>query len=134
MQRGLRPHRKKGLGAGGVRHIEESGAALGATAGRPGQPPTSVAADGRRGPRGVGMREGLRSGCVSIRPRAQVLAGSGASGGAPEAGQGLPSSEELDRAWLRAPGSPLAVWPESPAWPHLLPRTLRDEEEELEEQ
>lgn len=87
------------------------------------------------------MREGFRSGCVSIRPRAQALgvsgqAGSlpGASGRPPTPGQGLPSSEELDRAGPRAPGSPLVIRPESPGWPHLPTRTLRDDEEELEEQ
>lgn len=88
----------------------------------------------------MGMREGFRSGCVSIRPRAMVLGGSGqvgrpgASGGPPTAGLGLPSSEELDRAGPLGPGSPLATRPASPGWPHLATRTLRDEEEELEEQ
>lgn len=124
-----------------VHHIQESGSALGVTECRACQVPSSAGPEGRRGPRGVGMREGLRSGCVSIRPRAQVLKGSGparelpgASSGPPMPGQGLPSSEELERAWLRGPGRPLAVRPESPGWPHLPPRTLRDEEEELEEQ
>lgn len=146
MQRGVKAteeeDKERGLGAAGlVPRVQEPGSALGVPGCRAGQAPTSGGADGRRGPRGVGMREGLRSGCVSMRPRAQVLEGSGAarglpgaSGGPPGAGQGLPSSEELDRAWLRAPGSPLAVRPESPGWPHLLPRTLREEEEELEEQ
>lgn len=87
------------------------------------------------------MREGLRSGCVSIRPLAKVSEGSGpvrellvASSARPTARQGLPSSEELDRAWLRGVGSPLTVRPDSPGWPHLPPRTLRDEDEELDEQ
>lgn len=129
-------------GATGLVHdIQESGSALGLTECKACQDPVSVDPDGRRGPRGVGMREGFRSGCVSIRPRAQVLGSSrparglpGASGGPPTPGQGLPSSEELDRIGPRGPGSPLAIRPESPGWPHLPPRTLRDEEEELEEQ
>lgn len=124
-----------------VHHIEESGSVLGVTERRACQAPRSVGPDGRRGPRGVGMREGLRSGCVSIRPLAQVSEGSGpakellvASSAPPTARQGLPSSEELDRAWLRGPGSPLAVRPDSPGCPHLPPRTLSDEDEELDEQ
>lgn len=124
-----------------VHHIEESGSVLGVTECRACQAPSSVGPDGRRGPRGVGMREGLRSGCVSIRPLAQVREGSGpakellaASSAPPTARQGLPSSEELDRAWLRGAGSPLAVRPDSPCWPHLPPRTLSDEDEELDEQ
>lgn len=87
------------------------------------------------------MREGFRSGCVSIRPLAQVNEGSGParallvpSSDPSTARQGLPSSEELDRAWLRGPGSPLAVRPDSPGGPHLPPRTLSDEDEELDEQ
>lgn len=141
---GLRPQRRRdrGLGAAGlVCHIQESGSVFGLTERRACQVPDPVGPGGRRGPLGVGMREGFRSGCVSIRPRAQVLRGSGparglpgASGGPPTPGQGLPSSEELDRAGPRGPGSPLAILPESPGWPHLPPRTLRDEEEELEEQ
>lgn len=124
-----------------VHHIEESGSVLGVTDCRARQGPSSMGPDGRRGPRGVGMREGLRSGCVSIRPLAQVNEGSGparelvASSDPPTARQGLPSSEELDRAWLRGPGSPLAVRPDSPGGPHLPPtRTLSDEDEELDEQ
>lgn len=143
---GLRPQRKRrrngDLGATRlVHHIQESGSALGLTECRACQAPGSVGIDGRRGPLGVGIREGFRSGCVSIRPRAQVRGGSGparglpdASGSTPTLGKGLPSSEELDRAGPRCPGSPLAIRPESPGWPHLPPRTLRDEEEELEEQ
>lgn len=138
----LRPQRKGDLATARlVRHIQESGFALEVTECRACQAPSCVGSDGRRGPRGVGMREGLPSGCVSIRPRAQVCRGSGpvrvfpgASSDTPMPRQGLPSSEELDRAWLRGPGSPLAVRPESPGWPHLPPRTLREDEEELEEQ
>ena len=60
-----------------VHHIEESGSVLGVTECWACQAPSSMGPDGRRGPRGVGMREGLRSGCVSIRPLAQVSEGSG---------------------------------------------------------
>lgn len=123
-----------------VHHIQESGWVLGVTDCRECQAPSSMGPDGRRGPRGVGMREGLRSGCVSIRPLAKVRGGAGpvreliASTAPPTARQGLPSSEELDKAWLRGVGSPLAVRPDSPGWPHLPPRTLSDEDEELDEQ
>lgn len=144
---GLRPQRKRermrawGVVARLVHHIQESGSALGLTECRACQAPGSVGPDGRRGPLSVGIREGFRSGCVSIRPRAQVLGDSepargltDASGSTPTPGQGLPSSEELDRAGPRCPGSPLVIRPESPGWPHLTTRMLRDEEEELEEQ
>lgn len=92
------------------------------------------------GPLGVGMREGFRSGCVSI---GLVPRSSGALGRpeiprlhlvGPYTGAGLPSPGRAGQGWASGPGQPVGHPARVPGLATLATQELRDEEEELDEQ